>query len=467
MRKKIIVAFALLLWTMSLAFANDTTVIYLYDVKQEIGPESWRNTRKAFEEAELQKADLVLIHMNTYGGMLNAADSMRTKILNSSIPVWVFIDNNAASAGALISIAAERVYMRPGGNIGAATVVDQSGKPVPDKYQSFMRSMMRSTAESHGKDTIVTARGDTIFKWKRDPRIAEAMVDPKLYVEGVSDTGQVVSFTTDEAIKYGFADGKADNIRHLLEQSEIENYTIVKQQLSATDHIINFLINPFVHGILIMIIIGGLYFELQSPGIGFPIAASLLATLLYFAPLYIEGIAQNWEILIFIGGLILIMIELFAIPGFGVAGISGIIMVVTGLTLAMVDNLEFQMNPNYVDTVMQSLAVVLVASFLSFIGSIWLSKKLFDNSMITGLSLESVQKNDDGYSNVDKHFRSMIGKVGTAVTMLRPSGRVEVDEEHFDARAEDGFIEKGAKVKVVRTSASQLYVEKIDEEHEG
>lgn len=441
---------------------QDTTLVYVYEIRQEIGPEAWRNTQKAFEEANNKEADLILIHMNTYGGMVNAADSIRTKILNSEIPVWVFIDNNAASAGALISIACDSIYMRPGGNIGAATVVDQSGKPVPDKYQSFMRSMMRSTAESHGKDTTITARGDTIIEWHRDPAIAEAMVDPRLAVEGVIDSGKVISFTTSEAIQYGFAEAEAESIAELLDKGNVNNYRIVKQKLSTTDKIINFLINPFVHGILIMIIIGGLYFEIQSPGIGFPLAAAALATLLYFAPLYLEGIAENWEVLIFIGGVILIMVEIFVIPGFGVAGISGIVMVITGLTLAMIDNVEFQMNPNYVDTVMQSLAVVVISSFLAFLGGIWGSKKLFDSSFVPGLALDTAQPTEEGYSNVESSFRNMTGRKGIASTMLRPSGTVEIDDEHFDARAETGFIETGTKIVVVRTSASQLYVEPED-----
>ena len=133
-------------------------------------------------------ADAVLIHMNTYGGQVDAADSMRTAILYNPIPVYVFIDNNAASAGALISIACKKIYMRKGANIGAATVVNPTGEAMPDKYQSYMRSMMRSTAEAHGQDTIVQ-KNDTLYKWKRDPLIAEAMVDERVAIPNLIDTG--------------------------------------------------------------------------------------------------------------------------------------------------------------------------------------------------------------------------------------------------------------------------------------
>ena len=136
-------------------------VVYKLNIKQEITRATWRQTQQAFEAADSLGAGLFLIHLNTYGGTVLDADSIRTRILQSRIPVVVFIDNNAASAGALISLACDSIYMRPGGSIGAATVVNQTGIPMPDKYQSYMRSTMRATAEAHGKDTLVVA-GDTL-----------------------------------------------------------------------------------------------------------------------------------------------------------------------------------------------------------------------------------------------------------------------------------------------------------------
>ena len=175
--------------------------VYIFDIKEMIAPPVWRTTKLAMEAAVDQKADIILIHMNTYGGTLDDADSIRTKILNSRIPVYVFIDKNAASAGALISIACDSIYMAPGANIGAATVVNQQGEQMPDKYQSYMRSMMRSTAEAKN----------------RDVDIAQAMVDPKVYVPGISDSGQVLTFTVSEAIKYDFCEAKLNSIEEVLE----------------------------------------------------------------------------------------------------------------------------------------------------------------------------------------------------------------------------------------------------------
>ena len=134
--------------------AADSTgrkLLYTFPIREEIMPSVVRLTAKCLDEAERMGADAILIQMNTYGGLVDAADSVRTALLNSRIPVWVFIDNQAASAGALIALAADSIYMRPGGSIGAASVVDGSGRPMPDKFQSFMRATMRATAEAHGR----------------------------------------------------------------------------------------------------------------------------------------------------------------------------------------------------------------------------------------------------------------------------------------------------------------------------
>jgi len=426
------------------AAVNDsaTVKVYTFDIKEMIAPPVWRTTKQAIEQAEEKKADLILIHMNTYGGMLDAADSIRTKILNSKIPVYVFIDKNAASAGALISIACDSIYMAPGASIGAATVVNQQGEQMPDKYQSYMRSMMRSTAEVNG----------------RDPDIAQAMVDPRIYIPGVSDSNQVLTFTVSEAVKYGFCEGEANDIPGVLNDAGINNYKIIKHRITATDKIIGWLIHPIISGILIIIIIGGIYFELQTPGIGFPSAAAVIAALLYFAPLYLEGLASHWEILIFIAGLILIAIEIFAIPGFGVTGVIGILLMVTGLTLSMVGTV----GPGSFDYDFSSLAkaffIVIIAFVIAIFGSIFLTKQLFNTEFALGgrLALSKTQKPEEGYTSANIQYKSMVGKEGTAKTILRPAGKVEVEGDIFDATALSGYIDKGEKIVVVNYQTSQL-----------
>ncbi len=419
--------------------------VYTFDIKEEIAPPVWHLTQQSLKAARDTAADLVLIHMNTYGGLLESADSIRTAILQSRIPVWVFIDNNAASAGALISIACDSIYMRPGANIGAATVVNQTGEALPDKYQSYMRSMMRSTAEATG----------------RDPKIAEGMVDPRISIPGISDSGKVITFTTSEAIKYGYCQGQAESLEGVLRDAGIGHYTLIHHNITFSDRIIRFLVNPIVSGILIMIIIGGIYFELQTPGIGFPIAASVAAALLYFAPLYIEGLAANWEIIIFIIGVILIGVELFAIPGFGVTGILGILLVIAGLALSMVDNMGFNFGTFPFGQLVSALFVVVIATFTSLVLSFWISKQLFTTTTFGQLALATTQQKSEGYTSALNTYTQMIGQEGTAKTVLRPAGKILINDETYDATAESGFINRGEKIRVTRYSNAQLFVRKI------
>jgi len=441
---------------------NDSTLIYKFDIFREIDKAAWRYTQKSFAEAVKLKADIILIHLNTYGGALDAADSIRTKILNSKIPVYVFIDNNAASAGALISIAADRIYMRKGANIGAATVVDQTGKVVPDKYQSFMRSMMRSTAESHGNDTIISGE-DTIIRWKRDPKIAEAMVDPRTFIPGVNDTGKVLTLTTSEAIKYGYCEGEAENIAEVIELAGVRNVRISEYKISALDSVISFFLNTVVQSILIMLIVAGIYFELQHPGIGLPLFLALAAAALYFAPLYLEGLAQNWEILLFIAGLVLLALEIFVIPGFGVTGISGIALIIMGLTLSMVDNVSFKFDREHISPIMQSLFLVVISALFSAVMSIYLSSKLLTSvrSPFRKLVLSSTEQVGEGYISVEPEYANRIGEKGTTLTMLRPVGKISIGNQVYDAKCDIGFIEKGKEIIVTGYDAGQLCVKKL------
>ena len=419
--------------------------VYKFDVKEEIGPPVWRKMQQAFKEAQDWNADLILLHMNTYGGMVIHADSMRTKILNSKIPVWVFIDNNAASAGALISIACDSIYMRKGANIGAATVVNQTGEQMPDKYQSYMRSTMRATAEAKG----------------RNPEIAQAMVDASLAVDGVSDSGKVITFTTSEAMKYGFCEGMHETVDEVLKQNGFPEYEMKTYVLTALETFIGWMVNPAISGVLIMIIIGGIYFELQTPGVGFPIAASIIAALLYFTPLYLEGLAENWEIILFLAGIVLVAVEVFVLPGFGVAGISGIVLIMSALVLSLIHNVGVDFEMTMPTQIINAFLTVLLATVGGFFGSIYLAKKFATTSMMSSIVLSSVQNKSEGYVGVSSTEHELIGKQGITATILRPSGKVEIDGDIHDATALTGYIDKGESIKVVKYETAQLFVRKV------
>lgn len=455
--RKLVLFFIFLGVFLSAHAEGQQEVVYKVDIKDEIGPEVWRLVRKSFDRAEKADAEYILIRMNTYGGMVVYADSLRSLILNSKKPVWVFIDNNAASAGALIAMACDRIYMREGANIGAATVVNQNGQAMPDKYQSYMRSMIRATAQAQGRDTIVQGR-DTVYRWKRDPHIAEAMVDESIYIPGVSDSGKIVTFTPAEAMQYGFCDGIAGSVEEVLAKEHVDHYVIESYTPSGLDRVIGFLIHPVVQGLLIMLIVGGIYFELQTPGIGFPLIAALTACLLYFAPLYLEGLAGNWEIAVFILGVILLLLEIFVIPGFGVAGISGIVLIVVALVFAGIDRVSFEFAGDFVQAIIRSLFLVISSAVIALFLSMWLGTK-FLGSRRWAFALHAEQRPEQGYVGVDMQAQQEVGKVGKAVTDLRPAGKVEVRGEIFDAVSLLGdYIEKDSEVTVKKYQSGQLYV---------
>lgn len=425
---------------------------------EEIGSTSWIHLKNGVDEARKLNVDGIFLHLNTYGGLVNYADSMRTLILNCEIPVYVFIDNNAASAGALISIACDSIYMREGANIGAATVVNDNGEKMPDKYQSYMRSTIRSTAESHGKVKRVV-NGDTVEQWRRDPLIAEAMVDERVVVPGVVDSTKILTFTTNEAIDHGYCEGKYNSIPEIIGESLQQNdYQLTSYKATFFDTLLGFLTNPVLQGILIMIIIGGIYFEMQTPGVGFALLASIVAALLYFAPLYIDGLADFWEAILFIIGIVLLLLEIFVIPGFGVAGILGIVFIVAGLTLSLLPNDWFNFGGVSLNATITALSTVL----LSLIGStalvVYLTSKIGSDGMFRKLALTKSQDLEDGYVSNNVSLNALAGKEGVAVTDLRPAGKVSVEGEVYDAVAENGFVEKGAAIIVRKYEMGQMYV---------
>lgn len=418
--------------------------VYTFKIDDNIDPRMNRKVRLALEDAKNKSADLIIIEMDTYGGAVNDADDIRTMILEETKPIHVWINKDAASAGALISIACDSIYMAPGASIGAATVVmGGGGEAAPDKYQSYMRSMMRSTAEAKG----------------RNPKIAEAMVDENLEVEGVSQKGSVITFSVSEAIANGFAEGQANSLEEVIAKQNLEDYELISYQTSNVENIIAFFLNPAVSGFLILIIFAGIYFEIQTPGVGFPLAASVIAIILYFIPYYLIGLAQNWEIAVFIVGCILLLVEIFVIPGFGIFGILGIIGILTGLTLGMVPNDAFDFTFVPSGDLFAALLTVILAAVTAIGLIFFFAPKVNQWRAFSTIALASTQRREEGYTSTS-YQDDLLGKEGIAHTRLMPSGKVEIEDEIYDAYSRGEFIDKGEKIKVISTEGTSLKVKK-------
>lgn len=427
---------------------KDKKTVFVFDMKDDIDPRMNRKVRLAMAEASLQNADLIIIHMDTYGGAVNDADDIRTMILESQTPVYSFINKDAASAGALISIACDSIYMAPGSSIGAATVVvSNTGEAAPDKYQSYMRSIMRSTAEARG----------------RDPKIAEAMVDQNLEIEGITKPGEVITFTASEAIANNFCEAQVPTIEALLEHVGISDYDIIHYEPSAIEDIISIFLNPVVSGFLLLIIFGGIYFELQTPGVGFPLLASIIALILYFIPYYLTGLAANWEIAIFIIGVVLLLVEIFVLPGFGVFGILGVVCVLAGLTLGMIPNEVFDFTFVASGKLFTALLTVVLSAIVATVLLFTLLPKVNEWGPINNISLATTLQKSEGYTS-SVYADDLVGKEGIAQTRLLPSGRILIEGEIYDAYSRGEFINKGEKVKVISTEGTSLKVKKMPTE---
>jgi membrane-bound serine protease (ClpP class) len=438
-----ILVFWCVLGSLSVGHSQDSKKpkVLLVKINAEIDARMNRYTTLAFEKAEEINADYVVIEMDTYGGALNDADDIRTRILNYEKPVFVWINKDAASAGALISIACDSIYMTKGASIGAATVVVADGTAAPDKYQSYMRSIMRSTAEAKG----------------RDPKIAEAMVDQNLSVDSISTAGQVITFSTSEAIKFGYCEAQANSLDEVMLRSGVVEYDLEKFELSNTEKIIALFLNPFISGILILIILGGIYFELQTPGVGFPIIASIIAIVLYFVPYYLNGLAENWEIIVFFLGVLLLILEIFVIPGFGVPGIAGIILMVGSLILVMINNDSFDFSGVRTDDIVIATATTLLGLFGAIVLMFAVSARIGESSFFKRVALMEIQDKDQGYvSNSFNH--TLIGQIGKSYTVLRPAGKVIVEGQLYDATTRGNYIEKDTDVTITAVEGSVLRV---------
>ncbi|MTI39360.1 NfeD family protein [Fulvivirga lutimaris] len=420
---------------------DEKAKVMVMEIKSEIDPRTNHYVDLALEHATAIEADYVIIEMDTYGGIVTDAKDIVENILDFEKPIWVFINKDAASAGALISIACDSIYMAAGANIGAATVVTQDGAAAPDKYQSYMRSTMRSIAEEKG----------------RNPKIAEAMVDQTIEIDSVTKAGQVITFSTSEAIKHGFCEAKVSSIEEILERNKIEDYELVKYELSTTDTIIEFFLNPFISGILIMVIVGGIWFELQTPGVGFPIAASLIALVLYFVPYYLTGLAENWEIIAFFLGLILIGLEVFVIPGFGVAGILGITLTLGSLILVMLNNDAFDFTFVEFDSILIAVVVASVGVVGGLILLFMIGVKMTDSKFFARVALTDTMNRSEGYTS-SFNDKTLVGKSGVAHTVLRPSGKVLIDGDVYDAYTRGDYIDKDQKVIVTSDEGTSLKV---------
>ncbi|MCX8056715.1 MAG: ATP-dependent Clp protease proteolytic subunit [Ignavibacteria bacterium] len=424
-------------------FSQNQKKVYLIDISGDIDLGLAPYVERVVKEAEEKNADAIILKVNTFGGRVDAATQIRDAIIKSKILTIAFIDKRAISAGALISISAKKIVMSPGSTIGASTVVDQEGTKASEKYQSYMRSEMRSTAERNG----------------RRPDIAEAMVDERIVIKDfpeLDDSTKLLTLTTEEATKVGYCDFVASNIDELLEHFNLKGAEIISTEVNWAENIVRFLSNPIVSSLLIMLGILGLLTEIKTPGWGVAGTIGLISLALFFGTSYILQLANIWEILIFIIGLALLLIEIFYVPGFGLIGILGIILMIGSIFFGLIGDFPV-ISENEISNALIQLAAALVASII-FLFIIW---KFLPSVPIWGRLILSTSENQtEGFiSNPD--FSHLLGKRGKALTQLRPAGIALIDNKRYDVMTEGEFISKDEEIEVIEVVGSKIIVKKI------
>jgi len=409
--------------------------------------------QRTLEDAESNEATAVIFDINTFGGRVDAATQIKDAILGADILTIAFINRRAISAGALISLSCEKIYMTGGGLIGAATAVDMTGKKGSEKVISFMREEMASTAEKRG----------------RSKEIARGMVDEELTfthlviggdsikvddIEGRKD-GKLISLTTEQALKYKIADGTAENMEALLDSLGYSSFETIETAENWSEAIVRFLTNPVVASLLTTFGFLGILFELQSPGWGIPGFVGLTCLILSLSASYIAQLATMSDMLFVLTGLALILLEVLVIPGFGIAGLGGIGLMIYGLYLLLLPDI-----PVSEEILGQAMDGFLIGLVGAVIGLVLLVKLMIKTKFWEQLTAPDTQKKEDGYSNTFG-WESLQGETGNADTDLHPSGWVRVKDQRIFVVSEGEFIEEGKEIKILSVDGNRVLVREL------
>jgi len=397
---------------------------------------------RVLQEAQNNNAAAVVLQINTFGGRVDAAVQIRDALLKSPVKSIAFIDTRAISAGALISLAANAIVMAPGGTIGAATPVQSSGtetKPTSEKTVSYVRKEFSATAESRDRDTLV----------------AEAMVDPDVSIPGVTARGKLLTLTTAEALKLKIADFEASTLRGALDQLGLKDAEIKETNINWAEEVVRFLTNPIVSSLLVSIAMIGIIVEVRTPGFGVPGALGLSCLGLFLWGHWLVNLAGWEEFLLATAGIVLLLIEALILPGFGVAGVLGIIALMGALMLSTVgDGATMDALIAAASRLGISLVIAVITSFaiLRFLPTTRFGRHLVLSTDLTAKS---------GFTSEPLAEHELVGKLGVAVSTLRPAGIADIEGRRVDVVSDGEFIEAGEPVRVDHVDGNRVVVRHV------
>jgi membrane-bound serine protease (ClpP class) len=392
---------------------------------------------RSLSEAAAAGAAAAYLNIDTPGGRVDAAERISDAVRGSTIPVYAFVNPRAFSAGALIAISANAVYMRPGAVLGAATPVDGEGTRASEKMVSAMRAEFRAVAEQRGLD----------------PRVAEAMVDERVAVPGLKGDGELLTLTTAEALRVGYAKAEVADEAALLAAVGLAGARVVVGEPNWAEQVVRFLTNPLVSPLLLSLGVLGLIFEIKTGAFGVGGLLSVASLGLFFGSSFLLGLA-GWEEMLLLGlGVIALAVEVLILPGFGVAGVVGLAAVGGAVVLAMMGAA-----PTTGDVV-QALAVL--GATLLITGAVvfaWL-RHLPNSGRFSGLYLRDSMGQAEGYISAPRS--ELVGHDGIALTDLRPAGIAQIGPERLDVVTEGEYVRQGSAVRVIRSEGYRHVVAKV------
>lgn len=402
--------------------------VIVINIKGEIDGGQAALVHKAMAEAKAKNARAVLVEIDTFGGLVDAATVIRDKISDAPVDTICHIKNRAWSAGALIAISHKKIAIAPGGSIGAAEPI-----PATEKTIAALKAEFASTANKTG----------------RNPRVAEAMVDKTLGLPGYAEPGQILALTDYQAVKVGYADLVTADRGEVLAHFGLAGAPIIEYHQGWAEKMAGWLSNPMVKSALLTLIFLAIMTEIKTAGLGIAALVGLGAVLLFFASQWLSGLAGWVEIVLFVAGAVLIVIEIWT-PGMGVFGLGGILCILASFFLTLGGDL----------TALNLMAVSLVMAVVIFLIIV---KRLPSSRLWARLVLQDAETTKAGYVSSET-YDAYLGRTGVALTLLRPAGVIDIDGAHLDVVSEAQYVPAGTKVKVVSVSGNRVVVRPVQDQ---
>lgn len=400
--------------------------------------------------AQAEGAAAVVFEINTFGGRLDAAVAIRDALLTSPVRTVAFVNHRAISAGALIGLAAEHLVMNEGATIGAATPV-QMGQPgttpapVEEKAVSYVRKEFRATADRRG----------------RPPEIAEAMVDADVVVPGLVEKGKLLTLTTEEALQHGVAEYRATSVDSLLVLLGLSGAEVRTEAPNWGERLVRLITHPVIASLLLSVGMLGILLEIRTPGFGVPGLLGLTSLALLLGGHWLVQLV-GWEELLLVGiGLTLLVVEVFVLPGFGLAGIAGLAALLAGLAMSLIGQ-------GATTRAIAAAAGRVSVSLLIAVGvGLVLMRFLPRLPFGRRLMLETELAASGGYAAAPARDTAWLGRTGRATSPLRPAGIADIGGERLDVVSEGEMIEAGASIVVTRVDGNRIVVRRSGSPAEG